>query len=230
MSQTTTINQQLIDQFNDAATLAREGSHERAVRVWDQIINHNSGGESPPAVAKDFLGQAHMRKAWSLMDLNQYREAKLIFESEFMRSCLANFDLKVLFDYFFSFGNTLGELGDIAGMDDKFARALNIAADEGDAYNAQLCWLNLMHYAEVCSDWEYLERESRSCIQFADNSDLPKLALAAGLKRATALFKLGNAEKALKQAQRVNGFAKQLGEPEAIRATEELLARLNKGS
>src|SRR5581483_11918116 len=150
----------------------------------------------PQTVANDFMGQAHMRKAWSLMDMRRFQDAKAVFETDFMRSCLSQFDMKVLFEYYFSYANTLGELGDIKGMDDKFARALNIAADESDGYSAQLCWLNLMHYAELASDWVYLEKESRACIQFAENSELPKLALAAGLKRATSLFKLAQYDKA----------------------------------
>jgi len=211
--------------FNDAANKAREGAHEQALTVWDRIIK--DGNQTPPqAVTTDFLGQAHMRKAWSLMDLGRYEEALTIFDSEVLRNCLGQFELKVLFDYFFSYANTLGELGNLEGMDDKFARALNIAADEGDGYNAQLCWLNLMHYAELKQDWVYLEQESRSCIEFSDNSELPKLALAAGLKRATALFKLNQSDKAVKQASRVLSFARELGEREAVRTAEELLRQL----
>src|SRR5271169_2641254 len=153
-----TVPSELIDLFNNAAALAREGSHEKALAIWDQVINAREKDGAPRAV-NEFFGQAHMRKAWSLMDLDKAQEAQAIFESEFIQTCLGQFDLKVLFDYYFSYGNTLGALGDISGMDDKFARALNIAADERDGYNAQLCWLNLMHYAELHSDWTYLERE-----------------------------------------------------------------------
>jgi tetratricopeptide (TPR) repeat protein len=221
---------ELIDLFNDAAGRAREGFHDEALRIWDGIIRstQSPGNAPPPAVSKGFLGQVHMRKAWSLMDLGRYEEALHIFNSDFVKSCLANFELKVLFDYFFSFANTQGELGDLQGMDDKFSRALNIAADEGDSHSAQLCWLNLMHYAELKADWTYLERESRSCIEFADNSELPRLALVAGLKRATALYKLSQHDKAVTQAERVLGFARQLGEVDAVGPTEELLKQLSK--
>lgn len=212
--------------FNDAASRAREGHHDDALKAWDQIIR-NANSTPPPAVTKGFLGQVHMRKAWSLMDLGRYKDALAIFDSDYVKSCLGNFELKVLFDYFFSFANTQGELGDLQGMDDKFSRALNIAADEGDSYSAQLCWLNLMHYAEVNADWAYLERESRSCIEFADNSEIPRLALVAGLKRATALFKLAQPDKARNQAERVLGFARQLGESEAVGPAEELLKQLS---
>lgn len=218
---------ELIDLFNDAAGKAREGSHDEALSVWDKIISRGNAIAAPPAVAHDFLGQSHMRKAWSLMDLGRHQEALAILDSDYMKSCTGQFELKVLFDYFFSFANTLGELGDLDAMDDKFSQALNIAADEGDGYSAQLCWLNLMHYAELKPDWEYLERESKNCIQFSDNSELPRLALAAGIKRATALFKLNQKDKAIKQAERVLGFAKDLGEQEAVRTSEELLRQLS---
>lgn len=224
---TQVIAPELIDLFNDAAGKAREGSHEEALVLWDQITSKNLSGTAPQAVANDFLGQSLMRKAWSLMDLGRHQEALAILDSDILKGCLGSFELKVLFDYFFSFANTLGELGDLDGMDDKFSQALNIAADEGDGYSAQLCWLNLMHYAELKPDWEYLERESKNCIQFSDNSELPRLALAAGIKRATALFKLNEKDKAIKQAQRVLGFAKELGEHEAVKTTEELVRQLS---
>ncbi|MBX9666763.1 MAG: hypothetical protein K2X93_04050 [Candidatus Obscuribacterales bacterium] len=218
----------LIDMFNDAAQLAREGSHEKALQAWDRILTHPEiqPGSTPDTVSGDFLGQSNLRKAWSLMDLGRFIEAKEIFDSDLLKGSLDQFELKVLFDYFFSFANTLGEIGDIISMDDKFSRALNIAADEGDAHNAQLCWLNLMHYAELKCAWEYLERESRACIQFADNSDLPRLALAAGLKRATAQLHLGQPEKATRQTERILAFARELGEVEAISAAEQLLKQL----
>ncbi len=222
----------LIDMFNDAAQLAREGLHEKALHAWDRILTHPDvqPGSSPDMVNSDFLGQSNMRKAWSLMDLGRFIEAKAIFESDLLKASLDQFELKVLFDYFFSYANTLGEIGDLTSMDDKFSRALNIAADEGDAYNAQLCWLNLMHYAELKGDWEYLERESRSCIQFADNSELPRLALAAGLKRATAQLQLGQHDKATRQTERILAFARELSEQEAISAAEELLKQLQQQS
>lgn len=216
----------LIDLFNDAAGKAREGSHEEALAVWDKILVQGNKISAPPAVAHDFLGQSNMRKAWSLMDLGRHEEALAILDSDYMKSCTGQFELKVLFDYFFSLANTFGELGNLDAMDDKFSQALNIAADEGDGYSAQLCWLNLMHYAELKPDWEYLERESKNCIQFSDNSELPRLALAAGIKRATALYKLNQKDKAVKQAERVLGFAKEIQEQEAVRTAEELLRQL----
>lgn len=224
------VSESLVDLFNQAAAHAREGNHAAAMELWDAIIHPKEKPHPSIVATTDFLGQTYMRKAWSLTDLGKFAEAKAMFESDFIRAALAQFDLKVLFDYFFSYANVLGELGEIKRMDDKFSRALNIAADRGDAFNAQLCWLNLMHYAEMHQDWEYLEREARSCIRFADNSDLPKLGLAAGLKRSSALVKLHQLDKAGQQARRVVKLSEQLGEPDAGAAAQAVLKELESAS
>lgn len=220
------VSESLVDLFNQAAALAREGNHADALELWNAIIAPKEKPHPSIVATIDFLGQTHLRRAWSLTDLGRFTEAKAVFESEFMRSALGQFDLRVLFDYFFSYANVLGELGEIKRMDDKFSRALNIAADRGDAFNAQLCWLNLMHYAELHNDWEYLEREARSCIRFADNSDLPKLGLAAGLKRSAALVKLNLLDKAGQQARRVVKLSEQLEDADAGAAAQAFLKEL----
>ncbi len=224
------VSESLIDLFNQAAALAREGNHVDALEIWDAIIQPVEKPHPSLVATIEFLGQTYMRKAWSLTDLGKFVEAKAVFETDFLRAALNQFDLKVIFDYFFSYANVLGELGEIKRMDDKFSRALNIAADRGDAYNAQLCWLNLMHYAEKNQDWEYLEREARSCIRFADNSDLPKLGLAAGLKRSAALVKLHQLDKAGQQAKRIIKLSEQLGEAEAGAAAQAFLKELEAAS
>ena len=69
------ISPHLIQQFNAAAGLAREGSFEESLKAWDLLIEGDDSGR-PRVATGDFLGQAHMRRAWVLMDLERYQDAK----------------------------------------------------------------------------------------------------------------------------------------------------------
>ncbi len=175
------ISPELIALFNQAAGLAREGRFEESLKVWDQLLGpQKQDPDQRLVLTGDFLGQATMRKAWVLMDLERYAEARDVLGSDVMQACLGQFELKVLYEYFFSFGNVLGTLGDIAGMDDKFSRAMGIAAEElGDYPKVRQCWLNLLDHALQHKAWKYILRESDACRSLAENYADKELAAAA---------------------------------------------------
>ena len=222
------ISPELINKFNAGARLARAGDPEGAIRVFEEILGpaRTRDPGQPQIATGDFIGQTIMRKAWCFMDLGRYQEARQEFDAPIMQACLGQFDLGILYEYFFSHGNVLGELGEIEQMDDRFARAMGIAADEGDANKVQQCWVNLMNYAVRHEAWEYLERESRTCIKFSENSGLESLGLAAGLRRARALARLGSRDKAIAQLERVEQAAAKAQLKEALEAATRLRAEL----
>jgi tetratricopeptide (TPR) repeat protein len=123
-----------------------------------------------------------MRKAWVLMDLRRYDDARRAFEDGVLEACLGQFSLEVLYEYFFSYGNTLGSLGEIDAMDDKLSRAMGIAAEElGDYERLRQCWRNLLQHATAAGAWSYLARECESCVRLAGNRNDEELAeLARG--------------------------------------------------
>ena len=199
MTTTIPISAELIQLFNQAAELARGGDLEGALRTLERLLNPTEEDKQGPARVSsgDFLGQAYMRKAWLLMDLGRHAEARTVFEDPFLKACLGQFSLNVLYDYFFSYANTLGNLGDVSGMDDAFTRAMNIAADElGDAERMHVCWSNLLTWAEGARAWEYLDVETQTCLQFAENVGDKALGMIAGLSRAMTLSRLGRKDEA----------------------------------
>ncbi len=212
----------LIEKFNEAARLAEAGKAGRALELLDAIIAPPQNASDATMIPLEFLARAHMRKAWCLMDLKLFQEAQTMFESSFIHATLNQLDQQNQFDYHFSYANCLGEVGDLQAMDANFARALDIAANSGDAYKSELCWLNLLHYAELHKSWTYLESESKACIRFAENSNLPKLALAAALRRAKALFSLERRDHAASQLTRAKKLAESLGESAATEAAEKI--------
>ncbi|MHC4841733.1 MAG: hypothetical protein ACYTDT_12420 [Planctomycetota bacterium] len=174
------ISPHLIRQFNEAAGLSREGNYKESLAAWDTLIN---GDESnlPRIATGDFLGQAHMRRAWVLMDLGRHQDALSELTSDFMQACLGQFSMPVLYEYFFSLANTQGNLVNVEAMDDAFSRAMGIAAEElGDPARVAQCWFNLMTWASEAEAWDYILREVPNAITFAKNvgvDDLEALAL-----------------------------------------------------
>lgn len=181
------ISPELIELFNQAAKLAREERYEESLKVWDQILEPQKQPQAGQVVTGDFLGQSMMRKAWVLMDLERYPEARDVLAGELMQACLGQFELPILFEYFFSYGNTLGSLGDIQGMDDKFSRAMGIAAEElSDYQKLRQCWLNLLDHAVKNRAWKYILGECDACLKLAENYKDEELAATASKAREQA--------------------------------------------
>ncbi|MCB9893074.1 MAG: hypothetical protein H6839_01335 [Planctomycetes bacterium] len=193
MTTTILISPHLIRRFNEAASLARAGDFEASLAVWEHLLNptDEDKSEGPRVLTGEFLGQAYMRKAWVLMDLGRHQAAREVFEDPVMRACLPQFDMPVLYDYFFSYANTLGNLGAIEPMDDAFTRAMNAASKLGDARRMYQCWHNLLAWAEGAAEWEYLDVQTEICLQYAANVGDAVLTGVAELSRAMALAQLG---------------------------------------
>jgi len=222
MADTPEVSPELVKKFNEAAALAREGKSEEAVAAWDRLLD-------PPAEGApgDFLGLAQLRKAWALMDLERYAEALAIFEGEALTSLLAHFDPDALFWYFFSYGNTLGSLGRIEEMDEQLTRALGLAGRElDDVQRCQMCWQNMMLFAEEHEAWEYLEQEASNGLGFADQNDLQVFGFLSGLHRVAALRGLERLDEAREQARELLARAKEWEADDAVERVEALLEEL----
>ena len=230
MTTTIPISPQLIQRFNEAAGLAREGDLEGSLKAWEHLLNPTEEDKQGPprTISGDFLGQAYMRKAWVLMDLGRHAEARTVFEEPVMQACLGQFSLPVLYDYFFSYANTLGNLGDVSAMDDAFTRAMNIAADElGDRHRMHLCWSNLLTWAEGAHAWEYIDVETVTCLQYAANVGDQVLAGIAQLSRAMALARLGRKDEARSIVQPMLESARENGLHDLLERTEQIMRAIN---
>ncbi|MBZ0189313.1 MAG: hypothetical protein K8F91_23920 [Candidatus Obscuribacterales bacterium] len=220
------IQPQLQKHFDYASKLAREGRHDLALNLF-QDLAESEIEESSVLESADFLGQVYMRKAWTLMNLSRFYEAKETFESIFLKACLHQFSPNNKFAYFFSYANTLGELRALSEMEGAYVHSLRLAKQMKDPRRIQLCWLNLMYYAEYNQWWDYLEQASRTCIVFAESTGLDCLGLSAGIRRARALARLGQNDRADVQAKRTIQVALELGIDEALSAAQEFLNQLD---
>lgn len=230
------ISKDLIEIFNKAAGLAREKKFEESLAEYDKIIDPSKDAidarkDNKVVLTGEFLGVAMMRKAWILMDLKRYEEAKKIFEDKLMEACLGQFNMETLYDYFFSYGNTLGDLGDLKGMDDKLSRALGIASEKlGDRERCFTCWSNLLALSLKAEDWEFLEKESLAARTFAENSADTVLRVKADWHHVLAMHGLGKDLEAREEGGVLLTFLTQLGADEAAKDVEELLTEIREST
>jgi hypothetical protein len=199
---------------------------------YDKILEpskEEKDQERKVAMTGEFLGVTMIRKAWVLMDMKRYKDAKEVFEDKVLDACLGQLELPTLYDYFFSYANTLGELSDIKGMDDKFSRALGIAAKElGDKAKCFQCWSNLMTYAFKAQDWEYLELEATTAKVFAQNTEDQVLKVKAGWHHIVALMGLNRYPEAMEESEVMLTYLREVGADEAIKDIEEMLEDMKK--
>ncbi len=220
------ISPELIEQFNKAAQLAREGKYEESLAGWNRLLfpSKEDKQDKSKMMSGHFLGIAMMRRAWVLIDLKNYEEAKRAFEEDIMKACLGQFSMHELYEYYFSYGNTLGELGDLDGMDDAFSRAINIAAKEiGDLSRCELTWKNLMSFAENFQAWEYLERESKNALTFAENSNSELLKFEAKWYHILALKGLNQVERAREEAELMLKDLRKMDADKAVTRLQDLI-------
>jgi tetratricopeptide (TPR) repeat protein len=226
------ISPELIEIFNRAAHLARDKKLEESLAEYNKILEPSKEEKEKDrkvAMTGEFLGVTMIRKAWVLMDMKSYKDAKLVFEDKVLDACLGQLDLPTLYEYFFSYANALGELGDIKGMDDKFSRALGIAAKElGDKAKCFQCWSNLMTYAFKAQDWEYLELEAATARVFATNTEDQVLKVKAGWHHIVALMGLDRYPEAMEEADVMLTYLREVGADEAIKDIEDMLEEMKK--
>lgn len=221
MSTDTLISPRYIQLFNQAATLARESRFEDSLAVWETLLGKQDG---KGVMTGDFLGQAMMRKAWVLMDLERWQQAREVLEDKVLEACLGQFSTANLYEYFFSYANVLGNLRQINEMDRAFSFAMRTAADGlSDHRRMRTCWNNLFFWAEKAKAWKFLQTEAAYCVTYARNEGDEQLETIAKLNRAMALHRQGRKEKAARIVQPIRKRAQRDNNAEVLRRCEEAL-------
>lgn len=168
-----------VNRFDEATNLERNGNHAEALEKYQAIFRDEDGGKSERVITAEFYATVEMRKAYCLMDLQKYQEAKAIFE-ELDDFFAGQLNTLRLYDFYFSYGNTLGNLGLLKEMEDKMARAMNIAAEyleDGEKFRKVWHWM--LYWEAFHQAWESLSEHSVSAYGFGvENNDLELQAIA----------------------------------------------------
>ena len=193
-------SEQYIEMFNEAADLARSGKQKNALEIYEKISKTKAGIANKDLTSGDFFGVVELRKAFCLMDIDRYVEARKVLESEKMQGFLSKFEHETMFEYFFCCGNTLGNLGETHLMEDCLSRALAVAAEHlGDLQKCENCWYFIMYWAKQHMKWEFLEQQCVAAHMFGTDNDsiyLQQKALEFGCFAYNGLGKTDKARKA----------------------------------
>ena len=196
------VSPELVSLFNQAARLSRVGRHEDALNTWERLFSPEGVWSEADTLAASpcFLAVALPR----LLDLLPASER---------------------FDYWFSYGNTLAELGELEEADAALGRAICVAmSDLNDNRRASRAWSRLLDIATDQHAWGFLAREGEAAASWAASAGEPTLEVSALWRRALALRVLGREAEAHDALLRIRALAERLGLREARAAVELALS------
>ena len=178
------IHPTFIQRFNRAVNLVNEGNAEAALKQYQHVFDPLEESQTQNAfkgfVTGKFLATVELRKAYCLMDLGRYTEARAIFE-QLDEGFASQLDSEGLYSFYFSYGNTLGNLGFIEEMDRRLSRAMDLAAETlKDTEKCESVWYWRLHWGKQHKAWQYLEAQCVAANMFGvanNNMHMQILAL-----------------------------------------------------
>lgn len=121
----------------------------------------------------------------------RHAEARAALEDLDVLEVLPRLPPEELYDYYLAYGCGLGEVGELAAMDDALTRAMTLAAEElGDLVKVRDVWYWMLHFGRQRADWSFLERQCQVCADFG-------LAVGSGSLRQLAAEFCAHAHKGL---------------------------------
>ncbi len=224
------VSKTFIERFDKAAALAREGKYEEALHAYDDLHAPFEDYNEARVMTGEFMGMIELRKAYCLMDLKRYDKARTIFESKLVEAALGQFNKATLYDYSFSYGNTLGFLGAIREMNEVMGKALQIAFQELD--DLKLCedtWYWRMYWAKEHQQWAYLEEQCINAHKFGVRNKSIVLQIRAGEFGCYAYRGFGKIEKAKRGAKIIiKRYKDAKADAKIIKEWEDFLLSLDK--
>ncbi len=224
------VSKTFVERFNEAAGLARQGRFEEALKAYDDLHAPFEDQNEARIMTGEFMGMIEIRKAYCLMDLKRYDRARTIFESKLVEAALGQFNKATLYDYSFSYGNTLGFLGAIREMNKVMGKALQIALHELD--DLKLCedtWYRRMYWAKEHQQWAYLEEQCINAHKFGVRNKSIVLQIRAGEFGCYAYRGLGKIEKAKRGTKIIiKRYKDAKADANIIKEWEEFLLSLDK--
>lgn len=161
------VSKTFLERFNAAASLAREGKYEAALKAYAQIHAPFADRGEARVMTSGFLGLIELGKAYCYIKMRKMERARELFESKVMRTAHTQLARKTLYEYYFLYGNTLGNLGMIMEMDDVLKKALQVALhDLGDSTLCAQAWYWLLYWGKHHKEWVFLEDQCHAARAF----------------------------------------------------------------
>jgi tetratricopeptide (TPR) repeat protein len=224
------VSKTFIKRFNKAASLARDGRYEQALEAFEKIHAPFDDYNEERIMTREFMGIVEMRKAYCLMDLKEYEKARNIFESKLILTALEQFTTAIRYDYYFSYANTLGILGDIKTMDKVMHQALAIALEGlDDLKKLETAWYWILYWAKKHKQWTYLEEQCIEAHKVGVRYKSIALQIRAGEFGCYAYRGLGKIDKAERGARIIiKRYRDARADDKVIKEWEDFLGSLDK--
>lgn len=198
----TNIDPNLIDRFDKAALLKKNGSPHEAIKIYDGLLETIKSNENINSLG-EFLAHILIRKAYCLMDIGRFQEAKVIFESEELAENISKIHQSPYIWYLFSYGTTLGNLGLIDRMYEILTRAENfskIAMDDNSSFT-KMVWKEILHWGKENQDWEFLKKHSEEAIKIGEEKNESFISYLGDMNLCFAYNGLGLRKEAKKASK-----------------------------
>jgi tetratricopeptide (TPR) repeat protein len=173
------VDSDLVLAFNRASALGRALEHEAAERAFAALLARVA---QPGAVAsEEFVATARMRRAYCLMDMGRYAEARV--ELEAARASRHALDAEGRYELSFALGNTLGALGELESAFVTLVDAISIAEDLEDYTSRPAqCWMRILAIGVEREDWGFVYDKAKIALNTARLRGIPELeALASAM-------------------------------------------------
>lgn len=223
------VSKTFVERFDKAAALARAGKLEEALKAFERIHAPFKDYNETRVMTGEFMGTIELRKAYCLMDLQRYEDARIIFSSKLVEAALGQFNHATLYDYYYSYANTLGVLGRRTEMNEMMYRAIRIADQKlDDVKRCEDAWYWILHWAREQKDWQYLEEQCIEAHDFGVRNKSIRLQIWAGEFSCHAYRGLGKIEKARRSVTMIiKRYKDARAKPEKIKEWEDFLASLD---
>lgn len=76
------VSSTLVTRFNRAAAIARAGNHQSAIDDYARLLTDSLPEGERYEATPQFVATIELRRAWCLMDLERYRDARAVLEGQ----------------------------------------------------------------------------------------------------------------------------------------------------
>ncbi|MFC1745336.1 hypothetical protein ACFL35_15185 [Candidatus Riflebacteria bacterium] len=150
--------EELVEIFNQAAGLAREEKQEEALEFLHKIIPDLKDLDNYSHIPFDFLFEVQLRKAYCLMDLEQFEKAKELLGQKELTPLMQQASTTQQYELYYALGNIYGNLTKLRECQKHLMQAYIIAFESLIAQNKIYNTMNsLMYWSHKSADWQYLE-------------------------------------------------------------------------
>ncbi len=157
----------VLERYAIANQLARAGQTTEALAAYESVVSNDAGQPLQGTITGEFLAQLELHKGCCYQALENDEAAIAIF-AEMDRYLAGQLDMADLYTFYLAYGNSLGAVGRQAVMDDRLARAMNIALDQLDDWERfRDAWYKVLYWDRQQHWWSSLAEHSQAAYGFA---------------------------------------------------------------